>query len=99
MDLFDLALAPLGFTLGTPREPVQRGSHVSIRHPEGYRINLALINDMQVIPDFREPDNIRLGIAPIYTRYIDIWEAVDRLTRVMNEKRYEKFTQSRQNVT
>lgn len=99
IDLFDLALAPLGFTLGTPREPSRRGSHISIRHPEGYRINLALINDMKVIPDFREPDNIRLGIAPIYTRFIDIWEAVDRISRVMEKGLYKKYSTSRQNVT
>ena len=55
------------FDLGTPRDPARRGSHVSLRHPEGYRINRALIEEMGVIPDFREPDNIRLGIAPIYT--------------------------------
>lgn len=59
--LADTILAPLGFTLGSPRDPAQRGSHVSLRHPEGYRINRALIEDMQVLPDFREPDNIRLG--------------------------------------
>lgn len=99
IDLFDHALAPLGFTLGTPRESAQRGSHVSIRHQEGYRINLALINDMQVIPDFREPDNIRLGIAPIYTRFIDIWDAVERISRLMSEGLYEKYSPSRQTVT
>jgi kynureninase len=99
IELFDLALAPSGFTLGTPREPCQRGSHVSIRHPEGYRINLALINDMHVLPDFRVPDNIRLGIAPMYTRFVDIWEAVDRISRVMDEELYKKYSPSRQTVT
>lgn len=99
IQLFDAALAPLGFTLGTPRDPSRRGSHVSIRHPEGYRINQALINDMQVIPDFREPDNIRLGIAPIYTTFVDIWEAVDRIVRLMQQETFKKYSPSRQVVT
>ena len=97
--LFDEMLAPLGFTLGTPRDTERRGSHVSIRHPEGYRINRALIEEMDVIPDFREPDNIRLGIAPIYTRYVDIWDTVERIGRVVRERRFEKYPVERAKVT
>jgi kynureninase len=63
-------LYPLGFSPGTPEQPELRGSHVSLRHPEGYRINRAMIEPgngkVRVIPDFRTPDNIRLGIAPLY---------------------------------
>ena len=92
-------LAPLGFTLGTPRDAARRGSHVSIRHPEGYRINRALIEEMQVLPDFREPDNIRLGLAPLYTSFSDVWEAVDRLRRVIVEGRYRRYRQERLQVT
>jgi kynureninase len=99
IDLFDHFLAPLGFHLGSPRAGNQRGSHVSLRHPEGYRINRALIEEMQVLPDFREPDNIRLGIAPIYTQYTEIWEAVRRLAQVVDEGRYHKYTSSRSAVT
>jgi kynureninase len=72
--LAEVRLAPLGFSIGTPREEEQRGSHVSLRHPDGYRINRALIEEMNVIPDFREPDNIRLGVTPIYTSFVDVWE-------------------------
>jgi kynureninase len=97
--LFDQVLAPLGFTLGTPRDPAQRGSHVSIRHPDGYRINRALIEEMNVIPDFREPDNIRLGIAPLYTTYAEIWEGIERIRRVMVEGRYQHYPQQRLTVT
>ena len=85
--------------LGTPREPALRGSHVTLRHPEGYRINRALIEEMDVIPDFREPDNIRLGIAPIYTRFIDIWETVQRLALVVEEGRYKNYPADRLAVT
>ena len=99
IDLFDVLLAPIGFTLGTPREVEQRGSHVSIRHKDGYRINLALIEDMNVIPDFREPNNIRLGVTPMYTSFQDVWESVNRIQRVVTEKRHLRFPLIRQTVT
>jgi kynureninase len=99
ISLSDTHLAPLGFRLGSPRAPEQRGSHVSLRHPEGYRINRALIEEMNLLPDFREPDNLRLGLAPLYTSFTDIWEAVDRIRRVVTEKRYLKFPPERQTIT
>lgn len=97
--LIDTRLASLGFSLGSPREPSRRGSHVSIRHPEGYRINRALIEEMQVLPDFREPDNIRLGLAPLYSTFQEVWEAVDRIHTVIVENRYQKYSAERQVVT
>jgi len=97
--LNDHFLAPLGFTLGSPRSVEQRGSHISLRHPEGYRINRALIEAMNLIPDFRDPDNLRLGIAPIYTRYVEIWEAVQRIRRVMEERIFERYSDQRLAVT
>ncbi len=99
VDLVDAVLAPLGFRLGSPRDAARRGSHVSIRHAEGYRINRALIEEMQVLPDFREPDNIRLGLAPLYTSFSDVWEAVDRLRRVVQEGRYRRYGPDRLQVT
>ena len=92
-------LAPFGFSLGSPLDSAQRGSHISIRHPEGYRINRALIEEMNVIPDFREPDNIRLGFAPLYTSFAEVWEGFDRIKRVMEEKRYEKYPKQKLTVT
>jgi len=97
--LADEILAPLGFALGTPRDPKRRGGHVSLRHPEGYRINRALIDEMNVIPDFREPDNIRFGLAPLYNSFEDIWQAAERSRIVVAEKRYEKYPSVRQTVT
>ena len=92
-------LIPLGFSLGTPRSHAQRGSHVSLRHPQGYRINRALIEEMNLIPDFREPDNLRLGLTPLYTTFKEIWEGVDRIRRTVTEKRFEKYPSQRQTVT
>ncbi|HEX9333894.1 MAG TPA: kynureninase [Anaerolineales bacterium] len=97
--LTDHLLAPLGFSLGSPRDSAERGSHISIRHKEGYRINRAMIEEMNVIPDFREPDNIRLGFAPLYISFADIWEGFDRIRKVMEEKRYEKYPKQRLVVT
>jgi kynureninase len=97
--LTDELLGPLGFSLGSPRDPADRGSHVSIRHQEGYRINRALIEEMNVIPDFRAPDNIRLGFAPLYISFTDIWEGFDRIRRVVEEKRYEKYPKQKLTVS
>jgi kynureninase len=97
--LTDAILTPLGFALGSPRDPARRGSHVSIRHTDAYRVNRALIEEMNVLPDFREPDNIRLGLAPLYTTFAEVWDTVDRIRKVMVEKRYEKYPQERLTVT
>ena len=92
-------LTPLGFTLGTPARSTQRGSHVSIRHPEGYRINRALIEEMDLIPDFREPDNIRLGIAPLYISFEEIYEAVETNQPGGGGRRYLHYPEQRLAVT
>jgi kynureninase len=85
VDLHDAWLVPLGFELGTPRQPDRRGAHVSLRHPDGWRICRALIERANVIPDFRGPDSVRYGLPPVYTRFVDAWDAVDRLRRLVEE--------------
>jgi kynureninase len=97
--LFDQVLAPLGFGLGSPRSAAWRGSHVSLRHAEGYRINRALIEEMKVLPDFREPDNIRLGLAPLYTTFAEVWQAVDRIRQIVEEGRHLTYPEARLQVT
>lgn len=97
--LVDTVLIPQGFTLGSPRQPELRGSHVSIRHPHAYQINRALIEEMDVLPDFREPEDIRLGLAPLYTTYQEVWHAIDRIRKVMMEKRYSQYSSERLSVT
>jgi kynureninase len=69
--------------LATPLDPDDRGSQVSFAHREGgYAIVQALIA-RGVIGDFREPDLMRFGFTPLYTRYVDVWDAVDRLAQVL----------------
>jgi kynureninase len=89
--LWEERLQPLGFRLNSPRDPAHRGSHVSLGHDESLRINLALINDMKVLPDFRRPDNIRLGIAPLYNTFADLHTAVERIHLVVTDRLFEKY--------
>ncbi len=97
--LYEDQLQPLGFQLNSPRNPAWRGSHISIGHPEGWRINRALIEQMQVLPDFRAPDNIRLGITPLYTTFDDIRQAVQRLRMAVEARLYENYPAERPAVT
>jgi kynureninase len=89
--LADEWLAPLGFEVGSPREAERRGSHVSLRHEQAWPINRALIERAHVIGDFRVPDVLRLGIAPIYTRYVDVYDAIDRLRGLVERGEHLDF--------
>jgi kynureninase len=101
--LADQWLLPLGFSLGSPRQSELRGSHVSLRHPEGYRIARTMIEApppaVRVIPDFRSPDNLRLGIAPLYTSFLDIHGALQRIREIVVDRLYESFSTERLQVT
>jgi kynureninase len=96
-------LWPLGFQPGSPPDPEKRGSHVSLRHPEAYRICKALIDphlgEAVIIPDFREPDNIRLGITPLYTTYTEIFIAVMEIRNIVEKKLFLKYASEREQVT
>ena len=101
--LYKQLLERLGFSLGSPINPEERGSHLSFQHPEAYRICKALIEPqhttVRVIPDFRAPDNIRIGITPLYTSYSDIWHAVDRLVQIVVSGEYESYSTDKDPVT
>ena len=76
--LSDEWLAPHGFSLASPRAAARRGSHVTLRHARAKDFVRALIAQ-GVTPDFRPPDMIRFGPAPLYTRFVDAWDALHRL--------------------
>lgn len=95
-------LFPKGFTAGSPADPASRGSHVSLRHPEAYRICKALTEGLSgtvVIPDFREPDNIRFGFSPLYNTYHEAVRTVEILLQIMEQKLYESVNSRRDAVT
>jgi len=83
IELVESRVVGHGFTLASPRDPQQRGSQVSLaHHADGYAIMQALIA-RGVIGDFRAPNILRFGFTPLYTRFVDVWDAVDRLADIM----------------
>ena len=80
--LMDEHCAQFGFACVSPREHTRRASHLSYAHPQGYAIMQALIA-RNVIGDFRQPNLLRFGFTPLYTRYVDIWDAVATIRAVM----------------
>ncbi|WP_338090883.1 kynureninase [Planosporangium thailandense] len=98
IELFDALLAGDGFTLATPREPGRRGAHVTLYHPNAWQICQAL-KAANVIPDFRTPDRLRMGLAPLYTRFVDVHEGFDRLRTIMRSGAWRDFPAERARVT
>ncbi|MEY3133271.1 MAG: hypothetical protein RLZ29_1608 [Actinomycetota bacterium] len=86
--LHDEWLAPLGFELVTPRDPLRRGGHVTLRHPDAKQIAVAMRELTKVIPDYREPSSIRLAMSPLATSFAEVWEGFDRIRRLVESKRY-----------
>lgn len=78
-----------GFTLGSPADAAERGGHVALQHPQGYPVMKALI-EAGVIGDFRAPDTLRFGFSPLYLRYVDIWDAVEILTTILQTGRWRE---------
>ncbi len=92
--LIEERLAKYGFANGTPIDHKRRGGHVALEHKEAYRICLAL-KEKKVIPDFREPNVIRLAPVALYCSFEDIYKLVDILEEIAITKAYEKFSEAR----
>ena len=88
IELVERRCAGQGLQLATPRVQHERGSQVSFHHPEGYAIMQALIMH-GVIGDFRAPDILRFGFAPLYNRYVDVWDAVEVLAKILDERLWD----------
>lgn len=80
--LVDEWLAPLGCSIGSPRDPSRRGAQVGIRHPDARRLTTALI-ERGVIPDFRAPDTIRIGLSPLSTSFGDVHRGMTTLRELL----------------
>jgi kynureninase len=95
IEIFLNLLKPLGFTIASPLNANERGSHISIQHQEGYKINRAMIEPIDgspsIIPDFRPPNNIRLGIAPLYNTFEEIFQTIVRIKKIVETKEFERF--------
>jgi len=89
IQLVEQQCAGLGFRLASPRRGDARGSQVSFSHDKGYAVMQALIAD-KVVGDFRAPDIVRFGFAPLYVRYVDVWDAVMRLKNIMEKNLWRK---------
>ena len=83
IQLCDEQLGSLGFEVRSPISHVNRGSHVALFHPDAQAVGLALINEASIIPDFRPPDILRFGFAPLYTRFADVDATVDRIRELV----------------
>jgi len=95
MDLVDAELTgnPYNYSVGNPRESERRGGHVALMHEEGKRIDFALRN-RGVLTDFRPPTTIRLTPVPLYTSYVEVWECVQHLKQVIDNREYEKYSKN-----
>ncbi len=97
--LFDAWLAPLGFTLLTPRESSNRGGHITIGHPEAKRIAAALRKYANVVPDYRTPNSIRLAIAPLPTSFTEVWDGMARIRDSVTRRDYLRIEDNGSRVT
>ncbi|WP_420112074.1 kynureninase [Pseudactinotalea sp.] len=98
ISLADAWLEPLGFRLASPREGALRGSHVTLEHPQAWQVCQAWIAD-GVIGDFRTPDRLRIGPAPLYTSFEEVWVAMDRLRTIVEAGTHLTFPTERSRVT
>ena len=71
IEVSDRLLGPLGVEVGSPRDPAVRGSHITLEHPE-FRVTTARLWELGVIPDFRPPDGLRIGLSPLSTSFNEV---------------------------
>jgi kynureninase len=83
-----------GYAIGTPREAERRGGHVAVEHADGARIARALKN-RGVIPDFRQPNVVRLAPISLYTTYVEIWQVAQQLAAIVDTGEYLDLEEGR----
>jgi kynureninase len=75
LELADEWLAPCGVTVATPRDPELRGGHLTLLHPRMKEVT-ARLWDQDVIPDYRDPDGLRVGLSPLSTSFAEVWHGL-----------------------
>ena len=99
IELADEWLAPLGFAVVSPRDPTRRGAHVALRHPDAHRIAWSARNDANVVVDVRPPDLLRIGPAPISSRFVDVWDGLDRMRELVANGSHLRYSRAPRRVT
>ena len=99
IDLYDAWLVPLGIELNTSRDPIERGGHISLVHPDAAQICVALRQISNVIPDYRTPNSIRLAISPLSTSYVEVWDGFARMRDLVASGRYQEVQAGGSRVT
>ncbi|MEC5424189.1 kynureninase [Virgibacillus sp. C22-A2] len=94
LELIEAELKEFKFKVANPCDEITRGGHIFLEHPEAARICKALKAD-GVIPDFRNPNGIRLAPVALYNTFEEVWEMVRILKRIMTEERYKKYENKR----
>ena len=97
--LHDAWLAPLGFSVVTPRDSKRRGGHISVRHQDAHKISEAMRIFGNVIGDFRQPDCIRLAISPLPTSYVEVFDGFERIRDLVATKKYLEVGEASTRVT
>ena len=97
--LHDAWLAPLGFSVVTPRDAKRRGGHISVRHKDARQISEAMRIFANVIGDYRQPDCIRLAVSPLATSYVEVFDGFTRIRDLVSSKKYLEITEISSRVT
>jgi len=90
IELNDRWLDEFGVRVATPRDPARRGSHIVLQHPRAWPLCQAW-KAAGVIPDYRAPERVRIGLAPLYTRFVDVYDAMARLRDILATGAHEAY--------
>jgi kynureninase len=82
IEVSDRLLGPLGVEVGSPRDPAVRGSHITLEHLE-FRAATARLWQLGVIPDFRPPDGLRIGLSPLSTSFDEVYRGLLAVREVL----------------
>ncbi len=83
IQISDRILDPLGVRIGSPRDPARRGSHITLEHPE-FLVATARLWELGVIPDFRPPDGLRIGLSPLSTSFAEVYQGLLAVREVLS---------------
>lgn len=85
VEVFDAWLAPLGAELATPRDPSRRGSHITVDHPDFTKATVEGLWAGDVIPDYRAPDGIRVGLSPLSTGFREVLHGMEAMRNSLQQ--------------